>query len=137
MHTRSNLKWNVTIEQLAKPGDGKRKMSKQGKIWGVTEELFNSGTVSVNHLKIKAGGYCSEHRHYKKSNLFFIISGNLKIEIWRNGAKDETVLWPGEHTVVEPGVWHRFKALTDVECLEIYEVRLSEDIDRRTEGGTG
>lgn len=110
---------------------------KQGKIWGQTEELFNNGVVSVNHLKIKKDGYCSEHRHARKSNLFFVITGNLMVEIWRNGVKDETVVWAGESTTVPPGVWHRFRALTDVECLEIYEVKLSEDIERRTEGGAG
>jgi len=110
-------------------------MSKQGKIWGETEEIFNNGIVSVNHLKIKKGGHCSEHRHSKKSNIFFVISGNLVIEIWR-GVSDETVVWPGESTTIEPGVYHKFRALTDVECLEIYEVRFDgEDIERRTVGG--
>ena len=110
-------------------------MAKQGKIWGETQEIFNNGIVSVNYQKIKQGVHCSEHLHKKKSNIFFVITGNLKIEIWQDNAKDETVIWPGEMTVIEPGVWHRFKALTDVECLEIYEVKLSEDIERRTEGG--
>ena len=111
-------------------------MAKQGKIWGTTQEIFNNGIVSINYLKIMKGGYCSEHRHKKKSNLFFVITGNLKIEIWQsNSTKDETVLWPGEMATIESGVWHRFKALTDVECLEIYEVKLFEDIERRTTGG--
>ena len=110
-------------------------MSKQGKIWGETEGIFNNGIVSVNHLKIKKGGHCSEHRHSKKSNIFFVISGNLVSEIWR-GVSDETVVWPGESTTIEPGVYHKFRALTDVECLEIYEVRFDgEDIERRTVGG--
>ena len=111
-------------------------MSKQGKIWGETEEIFNNGIVSVNHLKIKKGGHCSEHRHSKKSNIFFVISGNLVIEIWKGGVNDETVIWQGDSTTIEPGVYHKFRALTDVECLEIYEVRLDgEDIERRTVGG--
>jgi len=109
---------------------------KQGKIWGTTQEVFNNGTVSVNHLKIKAGGYCSEHRHAKKSNQFFVLSGRLAIQIWHGNTKDETIIKPGESTTVSPGVFHRFWAITNVECLEIYEVRLEgEDIDRRTVGG--
>lgn len=111
---------------------------KQGKVWGETEEIFNNGIVSVNHLKIKKGGHCSEHRHAAKSNLFFVVSGNLAIEIWRGDAKDETVLWQGEMTTIEPGVYHRFRALTDVECFEIYAVRFEgDDIERRTAGGVG
>jgi len=109
---------------------------KQGKIWGTTQELFNNGVVSINHLKIKEGGYCSEHKHLKKSNIFFVISGNLAIEIWHGDTKDETVVWPGEMTTIKPGVFHKFRALTDVECLEVYEVCFDgEDIERRTQGG--
>jgi len=109
---------------------------KQGKVWGETEELFNSGTVSVHHLKIKKGGFCSEHCHKGKSNIFFVIQGNLKLSVWKSDESDDTVIWPGESTEIPPGVYHRFEALTDVECLEIYEVKFrDEDIDRRTEGG--
>ena len=109
---------------------------KSGKVWGETEEIFNNGIVSVNRLKINKGGYCSEHYHKRKSNTFFVVIGNLAIKIWRNGSVDETVLWPGESSKVEPGVYHQFRALTDVECLEIYEVELkAKDIERRTVGG--
>ena len=109
---------------------------KQGKIWGTTQELFNNGIVSINHLKIKQGGYCSEHCHLRKSNLFFVISGKLSIMIWQGKKKDETIIRPGESTAVGQGMFHKFRAMTEVECLEIYETRLKgEDIVRRTKGG--
>lgn len=110
---------------------------KQSKKWGDMREIFESGTVSVHHLKIKKDGFCSEHRHQFKSNLFFVVSGNLKLIIWNeSGMKDETVVWPGETTEIPPGVYHKFEALTDVECIEICEVKfMGEDIKRRTEGG--
>ena len=112
-------------------------MSKAGKVWGETEEIFNNGIVSVNHLKIKQDGFCSEHYHRQKSNMFFIIAGNLLIRIWKDGkVTDETVLWPGESTTIKPGDIHQFRAQTDVECLEIYSIcPLGEDIVRRTVGG--
>ena len=119
-------------------------MPKAGKVWGETEEIFNNGVVSVNHLKIKKGGYCSEHYHKKKSNMFFVISGNLLVRVWRaDGISeisdiivDETVMRPGESTTVLPGITHQFSAQTDVECFEIYSLMgMSEDIFRRTAGG--
>ena len=110
---------------------------KQSKKWGDVRRVFKSGTVSVHHLKIKKGGFCSEHRHRFKSNLFFVVSGNLKLIIWNeSGTRDETVIWPGESSEIPPGVYHKFEALTDVECMEIYEAKLrGEDIERKTEGG--
>ena len=110
---------------------------KQGKVWGETEEIFNSGVISVHHLKIKKGGYCSEHCHKFKSNLFFVLSGNLKLTIWTSeGKEDDTVIWQGESSEIPPGVYHKFTGLTDVECIEICETKLrGEDIERRTEGG--
>ena len=112
-------------------------MAKQGKVWGETEEIFNSEVVSIHYLKIKKNGFCSEHRHRHKSNIFFILSGNLKLTIWTpEGNADDTVIWQGESSEIPPGVYHKFTALTDVECLEIYETKLrGEDIERRTEGG--
>lgn len=110
---------------------------KQGKIWGETEKIFNNGIISVHHLKIKKGGFSSAHSHKFKSNIFFIISGNLKLTIWHDsGTQDSTVIWPGESSEILPGICHKFEALTDVECLEIYETKLrGEDIERKTEGG--
>lgn len=110
---------------------------KQGKIWGETEEIFSNGIISIHHLKIKKGGFSSEHRHRFKSNLFFVLSGNLKLTIWTpEGKDDDTVIWQGESSEIPPGVYHKFTALTDVECLEIYETKLrGEDIERRIEGG--
>jgi len=114
-------------------------MSKAGKVWGETEEIFNNGIVSVNHLKIKKGGFCSEHYHKKKANMFFIISGNLLVRVWKMGEAgivDETVLWPGESTTVDSEIAHQFRALTDVECFEIYNLTgMKDDIFRRTTGG--
>ena len=113
---------------------------KQGKIWGETEEIFNNGIISVHHLKIKKGRFCSEHRHRFKSNIFFVLSGNLKLTIWTSEDKepDDTVVWQGESSEIPPGVYHKFTGLTDVECIEICETKLrGEDIERRTEGGIG
>ena len=38
--------------------------------------------------------------------------------------------------IIAPGIWHKFHALTDVKCIEIYEYLYDGvDIERRTEGG--
>lgn len=113
---------------------------KQGKVWGVTEEIFNNGTISVNILLIQKGGFCSEHQHAQKENLFFVISGALEISQWAGCSEGErpdvTRLGPGQSTTIPVGAWHKFKALEDTYCIEIYAVRFNgEDIRRRTQGG--
>lgn len=112
-------------------------MNRQGKVWGETTTFFKNGIISSHYLEIKAGGYCSEHRHAHKANYFFVISGDLEIHIWREkGVIDKIALGPGQGTMIPPGVYHKFEALTNCQCIEIYEVSLQEpDIDRRTGGG--
>lgn len=110
---------------------------RQGKEWGYTTEFFRNSMVSAHHLEIKKGGYCSEHIHEHKYNLFYVISGRLEITIWREkNAKDETVLTAGQESAIPPGFYHKFKAFEKTECIEVYQVLLIEpDINRRTQGG--
>ncbi len=110
---------------------------KQGKIWGDTELIFTNGIVSVYFLNIKKGGFCSEHRHKQKTNKFYVTKGELEISIWEVGnLRDKTILRDGQSTIIPFDVWHKFKGLTDVQCIEIYEVKFSgEDIERRIVGG--
>jgi len=112
---------------------------KKGKVWGTTELLFSNENTAIHFLRIEEGGFCSKHRHNCKSNIFYIISGNLKLSIWTaGGIKDDTVLWQGEQTEIQPGAFHQFKAMTDVVCLEIYEAKFrGEDITREIVGGMG
>ena len=110
---------------------------RQGKKWGYTTEFFRNALFSAHHLEINLGGYCSEHRHKHKYNSFYVISGELELTIWRDKKmKDVTVVTAGQTTAVSPGFWHKFRALTPVECIEVYQVLLVEpDIERRIEGG--
>ncbi len=110
---------------------------KQGKNWGDTETIFANGIVSVHFLNVKKGGFCSEHLHKRKTNKFHVIEGELEISIWQDEKTiDKTILRDGQSTNIPFGVWHKFKGLTDVQCIEIYEVKFSDDdIERRTQGG--
>ena len=124
---------------------------KQGKDWGEKIEIFNNGVISIDLLTIKKGGYCSEHHHLGKSNIFHVIEGDLEITIFRErdwpgviDSPDRIILRDGESTEIRPMAYdpekpelvHKFKAITDVKCIEICEARLYEkDIKRRMRGG--
>ena len=110
---------------------------RHGKTWGYTTDFFRNAMVSAYHLEVRKGGYCSEHKHDHKYNSFYVVSGELEITIWREGEKpDVTIIGPGQSTAVSPGFWHKFKGITSVHCIEIYQVLLIDpDIKRRTGGG--
>ena len=109
----------------------------QSKFWGETQCIFVGPTSEVHYLSIKKGGYCSEHKHNHKWNRFFVISGSLKVIIFRPNGQDVTVVRAGQFTDVPPGSFHKFEAEEDCTCLEIYWVDNIDvnDIDRRTIGG--
>ena len=109
----------------------------QGKVWGRTTEFFRNALVSAHHITIKKGGFCSQHKHAHKYNLFYVISGKLLIRIWRDkNTIDETLLCAGQSSAVSPGFYHKFWALEDTEAIEVYQVFLEDpDIERQTGGG--
>lgn len=114
---------------------------KAGKFWGTTEALFEKNNVEIHRIEIKAGGFCSEHRHASKANAFFVESGTLDVLVWESEldgpkAADVTTLTEGQMMTVPPGKWHKFAAQSDVVAYEIYWVELNaDDIERRTIGG--
>ena len=114
-------------------------MERIEKVWGWTTELFRNNTTSTHYLEIKKGGYCSEHRHAQKSNIFFVIEGTLEISKWFDGQRqtieiDHIPRW--NSSMIDPNIWHKFHALTHVKCIEVYEYLYDGvDIERRTVGG--
>tara|TARA_Y100001937_G_scaffold60088_1_gene82379 strand:+ start:809 stop:1159 length:351 start_codon:yes stop_codon:yes gene_type:complete len=113
-------------------------MKTQGKVWGKTQEVFNNPNFEIHRIEAKQGGFCSKHQHKHKYNAFFIEKGKLKITVYETDYDliDETTVSAGELTTVKPGVYHRFEAIEDTICYEIYWVELShDDIQREDTGG--
>jgi mannose-6-phosphate isomerase-like protein (cupin superfamily) len=111
-----------------------------GKVWGETTPVFGGSTYEVHHIKVKKGGYCSEHRHHHRNNFFYVLSGELVVAVWKEEKLiDYTRLKAGQGFCVTAGYWHQFTAKTAVEALEIYFLSAvdASDIDRRTQGGLG
>lgn len=112
-------------------------MNKQGKVWGYTIEIFNKNNVSVNRLSINKGSCCSKHLHNYKYNTFYIESGKVLIQEWKNDYNlvDETVLTKGEMCAISPNTYHRFIGLENSIMYEIYHTELSSaDIVREDTG---
>jgi len=111
----------------------------QGKVWGTTRTIFDKNNTIVNYLVLDKGhAWCSKHYHKHRFNMFFLISGKVKIFTWKNDYDliDETILLPEQGTVVSHGEKHRFEVLENSLMLEIYWVELDpRDIVREDVGG--
>jgi mannose-6-phosphate isomerase-like protein (cupin superfamily) len=115
-------------------------MKIQGKIWGKTQDIFKNSNFEIHRIEATKGGFCSMHEHKHKYNAFFIEKGKLKIVVSETDYDlvDETIISTGELSIVKPGVYHRFEALEDTICYEIYWVALDPgDIERKDVGGRG
>ena len=113
-------------------------MQKQGKVWGSTQSLFNIKGVEIHRIDVFNRGYCSKHKHNTKYNAFFIEHGGLKISVWKNDYDlvDVTLIEDNEMTIVKPGEFHMFEAVTPTVAYEIYWAESTpEDIVRETCGG--
>jgi mannose-6-phosphate isomerase-like protein (cupin superfamily) len=109
-----------------------------GKVWGKTEQIWANSAFELHRLEIKAGTFCSEHRHKHKFNLFFVESGKLLIRSWKGDYEliDETELNAGDKFLQKPGEFHQFVCLEDCVCFEAYWAHFDHsDIERRTIGG--
>ena len=104
-------------------------MNKKGKIWGSTCEIFSKNNVSIHRIEVNANSCCSKHYHDYKYNIFYVESGKIKIQEWKNDYNllDETILTAGEFCCVEPKVSHRFIGLEHSVVYEIYYTELSHN----------
>lgn len=113
-------------------------MKVQGKVWGKTQAIFKNSNFEFHRIEAKKGGFSSKHRHVYKFNAFYVERGKLKITIYETDYDlvDETIISTGELTIVKPGNYHKFEALEDTICYEIYWVELNHsDIERENVGG--
>ena len=106
-------------------------MSKWPKIWGYNEEIIRTDLFSLNHLHISTGGQCSLHQHKHNYNLFYVVSGRVKIT---TGFGDVEI-GSCQNFLVLPGTEHQFEGLEESEVIELVFVKFDpSDIDRKTVG---
>lgn len=113
-----------------------KKLFPQKKVWGTTALIFDENNVIIHYLNINKKGYCSEHFHKHKDNIFYIISGILKITIFKKHKQDIYMLRSGDTIKIPAESYHIFEAISNVQCIEVYSIKLdNDDIIRRTVGG--
>jgi len=109
------------------------------KIWGTTEPLVVTQLFEWHRLRIKPRMRCSLHVHRFKWNAFYVIEGELYLDLVQSDLAPVVVekLSAGDSTTIAPGVHHQFRT-NDAPTLALeayYTEPLSEDIIRRNVGG--
>ena len=101
------------------------------KIWGRNSEIYNNDLCSVNVLHIRKGGTCSTHTHKSKHNVFYVLSGKLKIRT----DIGNSIIGPDQSITVFAGTEHSFQAIENTTAIEVMFVKYEKaDISRKTVG---
>jgi quercetin dioxygenase-like cupin family protein len=66
-----------------------------------------------------------------KDETFYIEEGNISLEMGRDRVEKVISLTPGDSIHLEPGIWHRFTAITNSVIIEISTQHFDEDSYRK------
>ena len=85
------------------------------KAWGFETEVFNNGVVSCWHLRINRGQETSLHMHESKDTAMILLNGRAHVQLL-NASYPIAALDKGRFS---RGFFHRHKAITDCDLLEV------------------
>jgi D-beta-D-heptose 7-phosphate kinase/D-beta-D-heptose 1-phosphate adenosyltransferase len=105
--------------------------------WGKYTVLDKNGTWAVKELSIDVGQSLSDQRHFKRSEHWHVVSGELQMDLeFGNGYKTSKVYKKGESIDIPTLAWHKATNVGKVETkvIEVWQGSelLEEDIERRS-----
>jgi len=106
-------------------------MEKTKKIWGHEKCLMNNDLYCGKILFVKKGHRCSIHYHKIKDETFYILSGELRLEL----LGETIILKKGDQYRLYPNTMHRFSGVKDTKILEISTHHEDSDSHRLLYGG--
>ena len=96
------------------------------KVWGEEHWIVNNDKYCGKKLILKKGFRCSIHHHKIKDETFYIIKGEVLMELGENCEK-RRVMKPGDSIHIHPNLWHRFTGIEDSEIIEFSTKHMEED----------
>lgn len=100
------------------------------KEWGEEQWIVNKEYCGKK-LMLWKNRRCSLHKHQKKDEVFYLLSGRVQMEV-----DDETfVLCPGDFVHIPFGVYHRFTGLEESEIMEFSTNHQEDDSYRKEYSG--
>lgn len=96
-------------------------------------QILSIPNSQVNYLFTKKGGKRGQHYHKKNKEIFYIISGKIKIdayEVANHDKKADYIFEDGDLFMVEPFVMHNFTFLEDTQMVVIYDLGVEKDNEK-------
>ena len=101
------------------------------KVWGREYWIVNSKKYCGKILTLRKGYRCSLHAHKIKDETFYILDGEVLMEV---GDKTQ-VMKSGDIVHIVPNVYHRFTGITDSKIVEFSTQHFDNDSYRNTKSG--
>lgn len=110
------------------------KTEKTTRDWGYWRVLDDKKTTKVKELVINPNSSLSKQKHNKRNEHWYILSGEVTIELERDNSKNTVTLRQHDTYVIEQGVWHKSTNTSDDLChiieIQYGEECVEEDIER-------
>ena len=103
--------------------------------WGEEVVVHNDQNYCTKILNLKRGGECSLHMHLEKHETFWVLSGEVEIELFFNLERNRLILKAGESIDIPARMGHKFKALQPSTLIEASNYDREEEDIIRIEGG--
>ncbi len=103
---------------------------REKKEWGEEQWIVNKEYCGKK-LILQKNRRCSLHKHEKKDEVFYLLSGLVKMEI----GDDVFTLLPGDFVHIPSGTYHRFSGLEDSEIMEFSTNHQEDDSYRKEFSG--
>ncbi len=84
----------------------------------------------VNYLYTKAGAKRGRHYHKQNREIFYVISGEVKIQaqaVGKADVREEGTFSSGDAFLVEPYAIHDLTFLRDTQMVVVYDVGVEQD----------
>jgi len=98
------------------------------KVWGSEEWIVNTDMYCGKILNLNKGYRCSMHYHKDKDETFYVLSGEVLIEV--NG--NPRIMKKGDVQRIVPGIKHRFTGLKKSRIIEFSTHHEKDDSYRET-----
>ena len=93
---------------------------------GALTQLCREGWKQINVTSSKAGVFRGGHYHKNNKEAFYIIKGEIEIQLTKDGREETVTVKEGDFFVLKPYAVHSFKFKQDTLMVALYDKGVEE-----------